>query len=52
MYADAKELGTQDMWKLQLERSELQRLYLEQWVSQDGLDAILGMITFVQLNIL
>jgi hypothetical protein len=42
MYADAKELGVYDMWKLQLERSELQRQYLEQWMSIEGLDAILG----------
>jgi amidase len=41
-YADAKELGVYDMWKLQLERSELQRQYLEQWMSIEGLDAILG----------
>ncbi len=41
-YAVATELGVSDMWKLQLERSELQRRYLEQWVSYDGLDAILG----------
>ena len=44
MYNDAKELGTQDMWKLHLERSELQRQYLEQWMSHDGLDAILGIL--------
>lgn len=42
MYADATELGVHDMWKLQTERSELQRQYLEQWMSYDGLDAILG----------
>jgi amidase len=42
MYKDAKELGVYDMWKLQSERSELQRQYLEQWMSHDGLDAILG----------
>jgi amidase len=41
-YADAKELGVYDMWKLQLERSDIQRQYLEQWMSLDGLDAILG----------
>jgi amidase len=27
MYADATELGVYDMWKLQLERSELQRQF-------------------------
>lgn len=43
MYADAKELSVFDMWKLHLERSELQRRYLEQWRSIEGLDAILGM---------
>lgn len=42
MYKDAKELGTHDMWKLQLERSEFQRQYLEQWMSYGDLDAILG----------
>jgi amidase len=42
MYADATELGVYDMWKLQLERSELQQQYLEQWMSIEGLDAILG----------
>ena len=42
MYADAKELGVYDMWKLHSTRSELQRQYLEQWNSIEGLDAILG----------
>lgn len=41
-YRDASELGVRDMWKLHLERSELQRQYLEQWNSIEGLDAILG----------
>lgn len=41
-YKDAKELGVYDMWKLHSERSELQRQYLEQWASIEGLDAILG----------
>lgn len=41
MYEDATELGTYDMWKLHLERTELQRQYLEAWASHDGLDAIL-----------
>jgi amidase len=41
-YKDAKELGVYDMWKLHTERSELQRQYLEQWMSIEGLDAILG----------
>lgn len=41
-YADSKELGVYDMWQLHLERSELQRQYLEHWLSYDGLDAILG----------
>jgi amidase len=41
-YAESKELGVFDMWKLQLDRSELQRQYLEQWTSVGGLDAILG----------
>lgn len=38
----ATELGVYDMWKLQLERSELQRQYLEQWSSCGDLDAILS----------
>jgi Asp-tRNA(Asn)/Glu-tRNA(Gln) amidotransferase A subunit family amidase len=41
-YKDAEELGGLDMWKLHLERSELQRQYLEQWMSYGNLDAILG----------
>ncbi|KAI8933712.1 hypothetical protein NX059_009428 [Plenodomus lindquistii] len=45
MYGDAIELGTHDMWQLHLERSELQRQYLEQWMSHDGLDAILAPTT-------
>ncbi|KAH7080113.1 amidase signature domain-containing protein [Paraphoma chrysanthemicola] len=44
-YKEAKELGVQDMWKLHLERSELQRQYLEQWMSYGGLDAILAPTT-------
>ncbi|KAF2853586.1 acetamidase-like protein [Plenodomus tracheiphilus IPT5] len=44
-YSDSRELGTYDMWQLQLERSELQRQYLEQWMSYDGLDAILAPTT-------
>ena len=41
-YSEATELGTYDMWQLQLERSALQKQYLDQWMSYDGLDAILG----------
>jgi len=41
MYEDAAELGTYDMWKLHLERTELQRQYLEHWTSYKDLDAIL-----------
>lgn len=40
-YKEAKELGVHDMWKLHTERSELQRQYLEQWMSMK-IDAILG----------
>ncbi|KAF2277839.1 acetamidase-like protein [Westerdykella ornata] len=40
-YEQAPELGTFDMWQLQLARSELQRQYLEQWQSYGELDAIL-----------
>jgi amidase len=41
MYENALELGTYDMWQLHLNRTELQRQYLEQWTSEEGLDAIL-----------
>lgn len=41
MYAQAKELGAYDMWQLHLERNELQKKYFDQWLSYDGLDAIL-----------
>ncbi|KAF2736543.1 acetamidase-like protein [Polyplosphaeria fusca] len=44
-YAEATELGTYDMWKLHIERSELQRQYLEQWMSHGELDAILAPTT-------
>ncbi|RAR12273.1 fatty-acid amide hydrolase protein [Stemphylium lycopersici] len=44
-YKDAKELGVYDMWQLHSERSELQRQYLEQWASIEGLDAILAPTT-------
>ena len=51
-YKEAKELGVLDMWKLHLERSELQRQYLEQWMSYGDLDAILGKISgFLQLPV-
>jgi len=43
-YKEAKELGVYDMWKLHTERSELQRQYLEQWMSMD-IDAILGKLS-------
>jgi amidase len=49
-YKDAKELGVADMWKLHIERSELQWQYLEQWASYDGLDAILGEWLMPHLN--
>lgn len=41
-YQDAQDLGVFEMWKLHLERTELQRQYLEQWMSHGDLDAILG----------
>lgn len=41
-YEQATELGTYEMWRLQLERSELQRQYLELWNSYGELDAILS----------
>ncbi|KAI7782460.1 amidase [Diaporthe eres] len=40
MYADAKELGTYDMWQLHLERTEFQKRYLDRW-NDAGIDAIL-----------
>ncbi|KAH7112465.1 acetamidase [Dendryphion nanum] len=40
-YSAATELGVHAMWKVHLERSELQRQYLEQWQSYEGLDAII-----------
>lgn len=42
MYKDATELGTWEMWQLQLERWAYQKKYLDQWMSMGGLDAILG----------
>ncbi|KAF2128097.1 amidase [Dothidotthia symphoricarpi CBS 119687] len=44
-YKDAKELGVHGLWQLHLERSEVQRQYLEQWMSYGGLDAILAPTT-------
>ncbi|EDU47440.1 GatA Asp-tRNAAsn Glu-tRNAGln amidotransferase A subunit [Pyrenophora tritici-repentis] len=43
-YKEAKELGVYEMWKLHTERSELQRQYLEQWISM-SIDAILAPTT-------
>lgn len=40
-YADSIELGVHGMWQLHIERSELQRKYLEQWNSYGELDGIL-----------
>lgn len=42
MYKEATELGVHAMWQLHLERSELQKKCLDQWMSYEGLDAILG----------
>ena len=39
-YAEAKELGTYDMWQLHLERTEFQKRYLDRW-NEAGIDAIL-----------
>ena len=39
-YADAKELGTYEMWQLHLERTEYQKRYLDRW-NDAGIDAIL-----------
>jgi amidase len=49
-YSEATELGTYDMWQLHMERSELQKKYLEQWMSYDDLDAILGKCCIKQEN--
>ncbi|KAL5119791.1 hypothetical protein ACEQ8H_002397 [Pleosporales sp. CAS-2024a] len=45
MYQDAEALVGIDLWKLHLERSELQRQYLELWMSYGDLDAILAPTT-------
>lgn len=40
-YSKAEEMGVHAMWKLHLERTELQKKFLDQWNSYGGLDAIL-----------
>lgn len=40
-YSQAKELGTYDMWQLQLERTELCKQYLDRWNACKGLDGLL-----------
>lgn len=40
MYAEAKELGTYEMWQLHLERTDFQKRYLDRW-NDAGIDAIL-----------
>ncbi|KAF2476096.1 acetamidase-like protein [Lindgomyces ingoldianus] len=44
-YQQASELGVHAMWQLHLERSELQKKYLDQWLSYEDLDAILAPTT-------
>ncbi|ROW14069.1 hypothetical protein VPNG_04082 [Cytospora leucostoma] len=39
-YAAAREIGTYEMWQLHLERTDLQKRYLDRW-NQAGIDAIL-----------
>lgn len=39
-YGTAKELGTYDMWQIHLERTDLQKRYLDRW-NEAGIDAIL-----------
>ncbi|POS69895.1 amidase [Diaporthe helianthi] len=39
-YAEAKELGTYDMWQLHLERTDFQKRYLDRW-NDARIDAIL-----------
>jgi amidase len=45
-YSEAEEMGVHAMWKLHLERTELQKKFLDQWNSYGGLDAILCMIIY------
>ncbi|OCL12251.1 amidase [Glonium stellatum] len=40
-YREAEEMGVHAMWQLQLERTGLQKQFLDQWSSYGGLDAIL-----------
>lgn len=44
MYRAATELGTYDMWQLQLARSEAQKRYLDRW-NAAGLDVVLAPTT-------
>lgn len=39
-YAAAREIGTYEMWQLHLERTDLQKRYLDRW-NEAGIDAIL-----------
>ncbi|KAJ4387083.1 hypothetical protein N0V93_007670 [Gnomoniopsis smithogilvyi] len=39
-YGVAKELGTYDMWQIHMERTDLQKRYLDRW-NEAGIDAIL-----------
>ncbi|KAF2713668.1 amidase [Pleomassaria siparia CBS 279.74] len=45
MYKDATDLGVHAMWQMHLERSKLQKEFLEQWMSYDGLDVLLAPTT-------
>ncbi|PVH93767.1 acetamidase-like protein [Periconia macrospinosa] len=45
MYESARELGTWEMWQLQLERWSYQKEFLDLWRGVGGLDAILGPTT-------
>jgi amidase len=51
MYKEATELGTYEMWQLHLERSEFQKKYLDQWMSIEGLDAILGAYAVISIDV-
>ncbi|KAK5991932.1 Acetamidase [Cladobotryum mycophilum] len=43
-YEEAQEIGTSEMWKMQLERTAFQNQYLDRW-NEAGIDAILSATT-------
>lgn len=40
-YEEAKEIGVYDLWKLQQERTDLCKMYLDRWAASEGMHAIL-----------